>query len=71
MGSPMDPMDHEADSGHNASYNPGRAMQVADVTPLHPPGTFAHNTNVGDTINSIAKALNVPNPANVIKFPKK
>jgi hypothetical protein len=35
QGEPSDPMDHEADSGHNQSHNPGRAgMKTADVTPL-------------------------------------
>lgn len=29
-GSPMDPMDHPADGGHNDDYNPGRAS-VSDA----------------------------------------
>lgn len=31
MGSPMDPMDHPADSGHNDGYNPGRVQMAGDV----------------------------------------
>jgi hypothetical protein len=72
MGSPMDPMDHIADSGHNDTMNPGRAqMADASVTRLHPPGTFLGNTNSGDSVNAVAKALNIGPPANVIRFPKK
>ncbi len=72
MGSPMDPEDHIADSGHNVAMgmNPGKA-QYADVTTLHPPGTFARNTDSGDSINAVAKALKIGPPMNLIKFPKK
>lgn len=43
-------------------------VQTADVTRLHPPGTFAKNTAIGDAINAVAKELNVPPPDNVTKF---
>lgn len=68
IGSPMDPMDHPADSGHNDNYNPGR---VADVVPLHPPGTFSRNSDIGDFINTSAKAMGISPPNNVVKLPRK
>lgn len=44
-------------------------MQTADVTPLHPPGTFSRNTQIGDAVNGLAKDLGVKPPKNIIKFP--
>jgi len=35
MLTPMDPQDHLADSGHNASYNPGRAAAVSGNDPAY------------------------------------
>lgn len=65
-GEPMNPVDHP-------SYNIPQATQhyAGDVIPLHPPGTFSSNTQSGDVINGMAKALGVKNPPNVIKFPSK
>lgn len=48
-----------------------RVQLAGTVQPLHPAGTFIKNTNSGDSVNAVAKALNVPPPSNVIKFPKK
>jgi len=31
IGSPMDPMDHPADSGHNNGFNPGRTDNAPDA----------------------------------------
>lgn len=70
QGSPIDNDFHPADSDLSAT-NDHWGTQVADVTPLHPPGTFARNTDGGDSVNAVAKALGVKPPANVIKFPKK
>lgn len=48
------------------------SFQVAgDVVPLHPPGTFARNTQSGDVINGMAKDLGVSNPNNVRQFPRR
>jgi hypothetical protein len=44
-------------------------MQTADATPLHPPGTFAKNTQIGDVVNGVANQLGVKPPKNIIKFP--
>lgn len=65
QGTPMDVEDHPA-------YNKPDATEkyAGDVVPLHPPGTFARNTQTGDVINGMAKDLGVKNPANVVKFPK-
>ena len=30
IGSPMDPMDHPVDSGHNSGFNPGRVKDKND-----------------------------------------
>lgn len=46
-------------------------IQLADVVPLHPAGTFSSNTQTGDVLNGVARALGVSPPANVIKFPRK
>ena len=67
-------MDHEAYGGHNDDHDKPRASgeyQVADVVPLHPPGTFSRNTDSGDSINAVAKGLGIGPPNNVIKFPRK
>lgn len=57
---------------HPAHNMPDATEQYAgDVTPLHPPGTFSRNTDGGDSVNAVAKALNIGPPANVIKFPRK
>lgn len=45
------------------------SMKMADVTPLHPPGTFADNTRIGDVVNGLASSLGVKPPKNIIKFP--
>lgn len=66
MGTATDPEEHDAHNMPQATEH-----YAGDVIPLHPAGTFSHNTNVGDTINSIAKALGTKPPDNVIKFPKK
>lgn len=68
--SPIDNDNHPVDSGLEAS-NDHWGTQLADVTPLHPPGTFARNTQGGDVINGMAKELGIKNPSNVVKFPKK
>lgn len=59
---------HPVDSGLNAT-NDHWGTQLADVVPLHPPGTFSRNTDGGDLVNGIAAKLGVKPPANVIKFP--
>lgn len=48
----------------------GTQMAEATVTPLHPPGTFSKNTQIGDVVNSVAKTLGVPPPNNVIRLPR-
>jgi len=50
----MDPMDHEADSGHNNNHNPGRAeeYQVADnVTPMRKAANDNKNLDLGPGID--------------------
>jgi hypothetical protein len=41
------------------------------VIPLHPPGTFSANTDIGDFINASAQSMGIKPPNNVIPFPKK
>ena len=60
--------DHE---DHNMPEPEHDGTQVADVVPLHPPGTFNSNTQIGDAVNGLAKALGVKPPNNVVKFPRK
>lgn len=48
----------------------GTQMAEADIVSLHPPGTFAKNTQIGDVVNSVANTLGVPPPKNIIKLPK-
>lgn len=48
-----------------------RVQLAGTVSKLHPAGTFIRNTESGDSINAVAKALGVSPPNNVIKFPKK
>lgn len=62
---------HPDDKGLRASQEDHWGTQLADVTPLHPPGTFSRNTQGGDVINGVANQLGIKPPANVIKFPKK
>lgn len=66
MGDATDPGDMQVSNVPQATQH-----YAGDVLPLHPPGTFARNTQGGDVINGVAKALGVSNPHNVIKFPKK
>jgi len=61
---------HPSDSGLEAT-NDHWGTQLADVTNLHPAGTFSSNTQKGDAINGLAKSLGVSPPNNVIKFPGK
>lgn len=61
---------HPVDSDMSAT-NDHWGTQVADVTPLHPAGTFSSNTQAGDVVNGLARDLGVKPPANVIKFPGK
>lgn len=63
MGSPMDPDQHEAHNMPTATQH-----YAGDIVPLHPPGVFARNTDGGDSVNAVAKALNMSPPNNVIKF---
>lgn len=70
--SPIDNDFHPTDSGLEATNDHwGTKVAEASVTPLHPPGTFARNTQSGDVVNGMAQQLGIKNPNNVIKFPKK
>lgn len=70
--SPIDNDYHPIDSGLEASNDHwGTQVAEASVSHLHPAGTFSRNTDSGDIINNVAKAIGVNPPANVIKFPKK
>jgi hypothetical protein len=69
MGSPMDPMDHEADSGHNSSFNPGRVQMAGDVLPfpdknLNPATVNSANANsMANIAKGGAKAVDIKNLA--------
>lgn len=60
---------HPVDSDMSAT-NDHWGTQVADVVPLHPAGTFSSNTQTGDAVNGLAKALGVKPPKNVLPFKK-
>lgn len=61
---------HPDDQGLEASHDDHwGTVKVADVQPLHPPGTFAKNTQIGDAVNGLARDLGVKPPKNIIKFP--
>lgn len=70
QGTPIDNDFHPSDSDMSATDDHW-GTQMADVTPLHPPGTFSRNTDGGDIVNGMASKLGIKPPANVIKFPKK
>jgi len=63
--------EHEAVGQYNNVSRASDATQVADITPLHPPGTFAKNTQIGDAVNGLARDLGVKAPNNVVKLPRK
>jgi hypothetical protein len=67
---PTKQYDHPVNNLREADGTP-QGSQLADVTPLHPPGTFSRNTDGGDIINGMANRMGIKPPANVIKFPRK
>lgn len=70
MGTPMDPGDHPAYNKPDATEHHD-GSQLADVVPLHPPGTFSRNTDGGDSVNAVAKGLGMPPPKNILPFKRK
>lgn len=54
--------------GKRSSVENGEFQVAGDVVPLHPPGTFARNTDSGDIINGVARRLNIAPPNNVTPF---
>jgi hypothetical protein len=65
-GPPTGPIERAKPKKHSEA-NP--FTQLADVTTLHPPGTFSRNTQGGDLVNGVAKELGIRPPANIIPVP--
>jgi len=61
----MDPMDHEADSGHNDDHNPGRAYQVADNWTPPRPANDNNDRGIATIVSRIARGAK-PDLSNVI-----